>query len=100
MVLETLSTKKLTILVLSLFLGLIGFFLVGGLIGKSGDEAETGENVMGEGWVLRGAVNKESFFVFFFSSGSIRVTWMRILIVISGCTMIIEKYVYSNQILR
>ncbi|KAL8617971.1 hypothetical protein ACOMHN_058055 [Nucella lapillus] len=31
-VLETLSTKKLLILVLSLFLGLIAFFLVGGLI--------------------------------------------------------------------
>lgn len=31
-VLETLSTKKLTVLVLTLFLGLIGFFLVGGLI--------------------------------------------------------------------
>ncbi|KAK7100191.1 protein wntless homolog [Littorina saxatilis] len=31
-VLETLSTKKLTILFLTLFLGLIGFFLIGGLI--------------------------------------------------------------------
>ncbi|XP_076462861.1 protein wntless homolog isoform X2 [Babylonia areolata] len=31
-VLETLSTKKLSILVLTLFLGLIAFFLVGGLI--------------------------------------------------------------------
>ena len=30
-VLETLSTRKLTVLVLALLLGLIGFFLVGGL---------------------------------------------------------------------
>lgn len=41
-VLETLSTKKLTVLVLSLLLGLVGFFLIGGFIGKSRDEAEGG----------------------------------------------------------
>lgn len=34
-VLETLSTKKLTVLILSLFLCLLGFFLIGGLVGKN-----------------------------------------------------------------
>ena len=49
-VLETLSTRKLTVLVLSLFLGLIGFFLVGGLVGKSRNESMIrGRGVFGVG---------------------------------------------------
>ena len=60
-VLETLSTRKLTVLVLSLFLGLIGFFLVGGLVGKSRNESMIrGRGVFGVG------IHFFFFFLFFF----------------------------------